>query len=101
MPSSTAPRGSSHIKPALVPTDNDKTQKYLYIPDTMSDWPWPRKINPFYEEVTAESNAWFKSFKPFTPESQYAYDKCDFGRLASLAYPDASRGKLVLTGRLL
>ncbi|RPD81425.1 terpenoid synthase [Lentinus tigrinus ALCF2SS1-7] len=57
----------------------------------MADWPWPRKINPYYEEVTAESNAWFKTFKAFTPQSQYAYDKCDFGRLASLSYPDALR----------
>ncbi|RPD67494.1 terpenoid synthase [Lentinus tigrinus ALCF2SS1-7] len=75
----------------VVRTEDGREQKYLYLPETMADWPWPRKINPYYEEVTAESNAWFKTFKPFTPESQYAYDKCDFGRLASLAYPDALR----------
>lgn len=80
-------------KSIVVQTEDGRTQKYLYLPDTMANWPWPRKINPYYEEVTAESNAWFKTFKPFTPESQYAYDKCDFGRLASLAYPDISRGE--------
>ena len=84
--------GSAPSKSIVVKTEDGRAQKYLYLPDTMAAWPWPRKINPFYEEVTLESNAWFKSFKPFTPESQYAYDKCDFGRLASLAYPDVSRG---------
>jgi len=52
--------------------------KTLYLPETMAAWPWPRAINPYYEEVKAASNAWFKSFKPFTPESQRAFDKCDF-----------------------
>ncbi|PCH36903.1 terpenoid synthase [Wolfiporia cocos MD-104 SS10] len=47
----------------------------------MADWPWPRAINPLYEEVKAESDAWFKSFKPFTRESQLAFDKCDFEHL--------------------
>nr|AQH32583.1 terpenoid synthase [Polyporus brumalis] len=78
----------------VVRTEDGREQRYLYLPDTMANWPWPRKINPYYEEVTAESNAWFKTFKAFTPESQYAYDKCDFGRLASLAYPDVSREAL-------
>ena len=81
-------------KSVVVRTEDGKEQTYLYLPDTMANWPWPRRINPYYEEVTAESGAWFKSFKLFTPESQYAYDKCDFGRLAAIAYPDLSRGAL-------
>ncbi|KAI8989884.1 terpenoid synthase [Trametes punicea] len=70
------------------------TQQHLHIPDFMADWPWPRRIHPLYEEVTAESNAWLRSFAPFTPESQRAFEKCDFGRLAALSYPDASREHL-------
>ncbi|KAI0329655.1 terpenoid synthase [Cubamyces sp. BRFM 1775] len=66
-------------------------QSHLFIPDFMASWPWPRHINPLYEEVAAESNAWLRSFAPFTPESQHAFEQCDFGRLAALAYPDASR----------
>ncbi|KAL1940077.1 hypothetical protein VTO73DRAFT_9412 [Trametes versicolor] len=69
-------------------------QKYLHIPDIMATWPWPRRIHPLYEEVAAESSAWLKSFAPFTPESQHAFDKCNFGLLAALAYPDASRETL-------
>ena len=74
-----------------------KTNTYLYIPDTMDEWPWPRKMNPYYLQVTAESDAWLKTFKPFTPESQRAFDKGDFGRLAALVYPDVSRGIYSLT----
>ena len=83
----------------------------FYIPKTMANWPWQRAINPHYEEMKAESNAWLKTFKPFNEKSQIAFDKCDFGarfeafsvrhcsccpllaRLASLAYPYASKGK--------
>ncbi|KAF9806349.1 hypothetical protein IEO21_08705 [Rhodonia placenta] len=68
--------------------------KMIYLPDTMANWPWPRAINPHHEEVKAESDAWFEGFKPFTKQSQVAFDKCDFGRLASLAYPWASKEHL-------
>ncbi|KAF8484312.1 terpenoid synthase [Gautieria morchelliformis] len=53
----------------------------LYLPDTMANWPWPRAINPNYEEVKAQSNAWFQSFNAFSPRSQRAFDKCDFEHL--------------------
>ncbi|TCD63220.1 terpene cyclase [Steccherinum ochraceum] len=73
---------------------NDMSQaalpKMLYLPDTLVNWPWPRAINPHHEEVKAASNAWFHSFNAFNPKSQYAFDKCDFGLLAALAYPRAS-----------
>ena len=28
----------------------------LYLPETMANWPWPRAINPHYEEVKSETN---------------------------------------------
>ena len=55
-------------------------QKMLYLPETMADWPWPRAINPYYKEVSAQSDAWFHSFKAFSARSQKAFDKCDFGK---------------------
>lgn len=66
----------------------------LHLPETMKRWPWPRAINPHYKVVSAESDTWFHHFKAFTEKSQKAFDKCDFGRLASLAYPTASKGNL-------
>ncbi|KAK6980733.1 terpene cyclase [Favolaschia claudopus] len=66
----------------------------IYLPETTKQWPWPRLLHPDYEKVSAESNTWFQGFKPFNKKSQYAFDKCDFGRLASLAYPRASREHL-------
>lgn len=66
----------------------------IYLPDTMANWPWPRAINPHYEEVEAESDAWFEGFKPFAKRLQLALETCDPGRLASLAYPWASKEHL-------
>ncbi|PIL37706.1 terpene synthase [Ganoderma sinense ZZ0214-1] len=60
----------------------------------MSDWPWPRKLNPLYEEVEAESIAWLESFKPYTQDSQRAHNQGDFGRLAALVWSDAPRDRL-------
>lgn len=60
----------------------------LYLPDTMKDWPWKRNINPFYEEVKTESEAWFHSFRAFTPESQLAFDKCNFSKLHPILHKD-------------
>ncbi|KAH7908011.1 isoprenoid synthase domain-containing protein, partial [Hygrophoropsis aurantiaca] len=60
----------------------------------MATWPWERAINPHYEEVKAESGAWFRGFKAFNPQSQKAFDRCDFARFAALAYPRASREHL-------
>lgn len=70
----------------------DNSAKILYIPDTMSTWPWARKLNPLYEEVDAESIAWMESFKPYTPESQTAHNKGDVGRLAALVFGDLPHG---------
>ncbi|KAG6330338.1 hypothetical protein ID866_8752 [Astraeus odoratus] len=66
----------------------------FYLPNTMANWPWPRKMNPYFEEVKAEANEWFRAFNALTPQSLKAFEKCDFARLASLAYPNASREHL-------
>ncbi|KAI6163689.1 terpenoid synthase [Pisolithus thermaeus] len=60
----------------------------------MANWPWPRRISPFFEGVKAESDEWFRSFNALSPKSLKAFEKCDFARLAALAYPDASREHL-------
>jgi hypothetical protein len=51
---------------------------YFPIPDFLKNWPWPRKINPHYEECKADSSAWCESFGAFTPKAQEAFKKCDF-----------------------
>ncbi|GBE81078.1 terpenoid synthase [Sparassis latifolia] len=64
------------------------------LPDTLATWPWPREINPYYDEVMAESSEWFRSFHAFSEKAQRAFDLCDFSRLASLAYPALTREQL-------
>ncbi|PBK67986.1 terpenoid synthase [Armillaria solidipes] len=67
------------------------------LPDTLMYWPWPRRINPHHEEVKAASDAWFCSFNAFGPESQRAFDRCDFCLLASLTYPTTTKEHLRTT----
>ena len=70
----------------------EKSENVVYIPDTMSAWPWPRKLNPLHEEIEAESTAWLGSFKPYSLESQNAHNKCHCGLLAAHVWGDAPRG---------
>lgn len=80
------------------------------LPDTLRNWPWPRKINPHYAQCKEESSAWCESFQAFSPKAQQAFNRCDFsttkfppnsqhlftfqclGLLASLAYPYLNKG---------
>ncbi|KAG1873563.1 terpenoid synthase [Suillus subalutaceus] len=68
--------------------------KTIYLPDTMTDWPWPRTINPHFEAVKIEADAWFHSFKAVDPETLEAFDKCDAAYLVALAHPTVSREHL-------
>ncbi|KAI8996452.1 terpenoid synthase [Trametes punicea] len=68
--------------------------QFYRLPDTMANWPWPRRVNPFYEEVSAESSKWLRSFKAFDEKGQIMLDKCNFGLLASLSYPNVDRDHL-------
>ncbi|KAK3337682.1 isoprenoid synthase domain-containing protein [Cercophora scortea] len=58
----------------------------IRIPDFLRDWPWQRSINPLYEQVRADSEAWVRSFGLFTPKSQAAFDRCKIAKLAALSY---------------
>lgn len=72
----------------------DPRPRVICLPNTMTNWPWPRAMNPHYEVVKAEVDASFREFKALSAESQEAYDKCDSARLAGLGYPNASREHL-------
>ena len=77
-------------------TDLQPATHYIRIPDMMSSWPWPRRINPLYEEVRTEAQAWLRSFSPFSPKSQAAFEQGKFELLAALALPYGSRGLWLL-----
>ncbi|KAG2031108.1 isoprenoid synthase domain-containing protein [Suillus americanus] len=49
-----------------------------YLPETMTNWPWLRAINPHFEDMKVEVDASFRDIKALSPESQEAFDKCDF-----------------------
>ncbi|KAF5384031.1 hypothetical protein D9757_006948 [Collybiopsis confluens] len=64
--------------------------KVFRLPDTLSTWPWIRKLNPNYDRVKDQSKEWLESFRAFPATAQNAFNRCDFNLLASLAYPNAS-----------
>lgn len=51
-------------------------QGMLYIPNTMREWPWAREIHSDYEEVKAQSNAWFAKFRDSYKQCSW-YDSID------------------------
>ncbi|KAJ6543023.1 terpenoid synthase [Mycena capillaripes] len=63
------------------------TPTTIKLPDTLSSWPWPRQVNPHHEDVSRECAQWVQSFGLFSPKAQAAFDRCNFGLLAALAYP--------------
>jgi len=65
----------------------------IKLPDFLDYWPWPRALNPYYEEAKNEANAWAHSFGFFDKKSQDAFDRCDFSKLAMLTYPYMNKGE--------
>jgi len=75
--------------------------QFIPIPDLLPNWPWPRRINPHYEEAKAEATAWIEKFKTFDAKERRAYALADSSRLAAIAYPDADRERLQVTCNLM
>ncbi|KAI0060237.1 terpenoid synthase [Artomyces pyxidatus] len=62
-------------------------QVQFRLPDVLAGWPWPRVINPYYDEVRIECDRWVHSLHALGPESQEAFHRWDLCRLAALSYP--------------
>ena len=71
---------TSSIIIIIIMSSTTAQQVTIRIPDTLRNWPWPRTINPHYEECKTESEAWIESFKVFGPKAQQAFTKCNFSR---------------------
>lgn len=71
---------------------------YIYLPDTAAGWPFPRTVNPYYEETKAESEAWISSLYPFDAYVQKKFNAEGMlpALLASMAYPWLSKGDIIL-----
>ncbi|GLB39974.1 putative terpene synthase family, metal binding domain [Lyophyllum shimeji] len=67
-----------------------KAPPHYFLPQTLRNWAWQRNISPHYRACQAESVAWLESFKPFTPEVQVAFNKCDCSLIAALTFPRSS-----------
>ncbi|KAF8970721.1 terpenoid synthase [Flammula alnicola] len=67
------------------------SEEQYRIPDLLHDWPWTRRLSPYYTDAKRDSSGWVTSFHPFDRQGQSAFDACDLNLLASLTY--SNRGK--------
>ena len=58
--------------------DGGGVRPLIRIPDPLRNWPWPRLVNPHYDECKRESDAWFQSFNAFSQKAQLAFVNCNF-----------------------
>ena len=56
------------------------------LPDLLSKWPWPRKLNPHYQEARSESDKWLRDFEALDSELQRTIDFCDFRKYSLFSY---------------
>ncbi|KAH9071470.1 terpenoid synthase [Lactarius deliciosus] len=52
-----------------------------YIPNTLENWKWSRRINPHHNEVQAATAAWIRSSGALSPKALKAYDRCNITHL--------------------
>jgi hypothetical protein len=68
----------TEMEPPSAPSVAHLQQIRITFPDVMADWPWRRRISPYFEEVRAESMAWFRTFNTFGPKAQRIFEECNF-----------------------
>ncbi|KAF5335276.1 hypothetical protein D9758_016241 [Tetrapyrgos nigripes] len=61
------------------------------LPDLLENWPFDHTPNP-HDEIVRESAEWTESYKAFNEKAQEAFNRCNFGYFASLAYARAKGG---------
>ncbi|KAH7886404.1 terpenoid synthase [Phlebopus sp. FC_14] len=68
--------------------------RHLTLPNVLTNWPWPRRLNLHYKEVGAASTAWIDSFQLLSADKKKAFDRCNLNLLSCLAYPIANKQPL-------
>nr|BBH51504.1 putative sesquiterpene synthase [Clitopilus sp.] len=64
------------------------------IPNLVVAWPWLRAVNPHMDQTSQNSSSWLENFHAYPPATQENFNRCDFGLLAALTYPIASKEHL-------
>jgi hypothetical protein len=84
-PWSTVQKGGAIIlsqiqaPPSLPSLPFSSVMTEIRLPDALASWPFPRRINRYYDEVKAEAERWIHDLNVLEPKTQKAFDKCDFG----------------------
>lgn len=60
-----------------------KTPTTFYLPETMADWPFPRRFSPHYPEVPTESINWILGVRHVDERVEAVLKKAQVGRNTS------------------
>ncbi|EJD51470.1 terpenoid synthase [Auricularia subglabra TFB-10046 SS5] len=63
------------------PLQGASCETVITLPDTWAAWSWNRRLNPFYASASAESLAWIRGHKLYTPEAQHVFERSDFEQI--------------------
>ncbi len=70
----------------MTSTTKHPLPSHFILPDLLDQWPFETEPNP-HQELVEDSARWVESYKAFSPKAQDAFNRCNFGIFASLAYP--------------
>ncbi|KAF4568086.1 terpene cyclase [Pleurotus pulmonarius] len=70
----------------MTSTTKHPLPSHFILPDLLDQWPFETEPNP-HQEIVDDSARWVESYKAFSPKAQDAFNRCNFGIFASLAYP--------------
>ncbi|KAK0660786.1 terpene cyclase [Cercophora samala] len=67
---------------------------FIRLHNTLSKFPWPKSINPHYEECAKASHDWVATFDMFSPKTLAVMWNSLNGYLSSLAWPNLPKNGL-------
>lgn len=77
-----------------MPLAHNNNEVFYKLPDLHEKWPFPRTVNPWYDEVTPASVDWLDSFGIFSEQHRQNFRKVNSGLLSSLANPHHTKEHL-------
>ncbi|KAF8650692.1 hypothetical protein AX16_005066 [Volvariella volvacea WC 439] len=85
------PAAATHLSEG--PGEIAAEQTSIQLPKVYKNWPWPRTLNPYYQEAKQGSNAWIRSFQCLSEKRQAKFEACDFSLAAALLWPRLDKSK--------
>jgi hypothetical protein len=66
---------ATQSNPPYLHSEGSTMSNRYYLPNTLKNWKWPRRLNPHYLEVKEDSEAWARRLEGLGHNAQHTYDK--------------------------